>query len=185
MLTMQASQPTDLWGRCMDGDRSAWRELHRTHFPTVYAFLRAMGVRPGDLDDACQEVFVLVFRHLDQFQGRSQFRTWLYRLCVTQAGRVRRRARMWARLQWLLGEKGGLDRHQPGPDWSEQQAIDRVQRALDRLSPKLRVVLVLRELEGLEVDEIAKIAGCPEATVWTRLHHARKKVEAALTEEAP
>ena len=168
--------------QCADGDRSAWRALHREYFPVVHGFLRALGVPAADLDDGSQEVFVLLLRTIGQFEGRSAFRTWLYRLCVTQATRARRRARVRAKLGWLFGDDA--DRAVANTAgtiaWDEAAGARRVQRALDAMSEKHRLVLVLRELEGLEVATIAAIAGCPEATVWSRLHYARKEFEASL-----
>lgn len=168
--------------RCVEGERTAWRELHRIYFPTAYAFLRAMGLSATDAEDACQEVFLQIHRSLRQFEGRSDFRTWLYRLCVTQAARSRRRARVLSRLRWLVGEREEAEARTASLDWDEGQRLKRVQAGLETLSPKHRVVLVLREFEGLPVAEIAAIVGCPEATVWTRLHYARKQFESALGE---
>jgi RNA polymerase sigma-70 factor (ECF subfamily) len=166
--------------QCAEGDRSAWRELHRAYFPVVHGFLRAMGVPPADLDDVSQEVFVVLFRSIRQFEGRSAFRTWLYRLCVTQATRARRRAKVRAKLGWLLGDADRAVAAAAAMEWDEGTKAARMQKALDALSEKHRLVLVLRELEGLEVEAIAEIAGCPPATVWTRLHYARKEIEASL-----
>jgi RNA polymerase sigma-70 factor (ECF subfamily) len=166
--------------QCAEGDRSAWRELHREYFPVVHGFLRAMGVPAADLDDVSQEVFVLLMRTIRQFEGRSAFRTWLYRLCATQANRARRRARVRAKLGWLWGDDERVAEVPAPATWDEATAAQRVQKALDALSPKHRLVLVLREFEGLEADAIAEIAECPEATVWSRLHYARKEFEASL-----
>ena len=166
--------------QCAEGDRSAWRQLHREYFPVVHGFLRAMGVPAADLDDVSQEVFVLLHRTLRQFEGRSAFRTWLYRLCVTQASRARRRARVRAKLGWLWGDDARAAEIAAPLPWDEEAAARRVQKALDAMSPKHRLVLVLREFEGLEASAIAEIAECPEATVWSRLHYARKELEASL-----
>lgn len=166
--------------QCAEGDRTAWRELHRTYFPVVHGFLRAMGVPAADLDDVSQEVFVVLLRSIGQFEGRSSFRTWLYRLCVTQAGRARRRARVRSKLGWIFGS--GEEESAP-MQWDEGSSARRVQKALDGMSEKHRVVLVLREFEGLEIAAIAAIARCPEATVYSRLHYARKEFEASLEEQ--
>ena len=173
---------TAVFTQCAEGDRAAWRDLHRTYYPTVFAFLRALGVEGSDLDDGCQEVFVLLLRKIGQFERRSDFRTWLYRLCATQARRLRRRASMMSKITWLFGSSSPGE-PASGLEWDDAVAFRRVEKALAVLSPKLRLVLVLREFEGLDVDAVATIANCPEATVWTRLHYARKQFEASLREE--
>src|SRR5687767_9230314 len=80
--------------RCVEGDRSAWPQLHRQYYPIAAAFLRKLGVDERDLEDACQEVFLQMFRYVASFRGDADPKTWLYRLCVTQARSVRRRARL-------------------------------------------------------------------------------------------
>ena len=83
-----------LVSRCVSGDAEAWRTLHRSYHPIAAAFLRKMGVKDRDLEDACQEVFVQMFRYLPSFRGQAELKTWLYRLCATEAGNVRRRFRL-------------------------------------------------------------------------------------------
>ena len=185
MLSMQPAAEVDFLEQCVEGDRKAWCSLHETYFPVVFAFLRALGLEGADLEDGCQEVFVEVYRSLGSFEARSEFRTWLYRLCVTHAGRLRRRAGILAKLRWLLRNEQQSEAPIAGLDWDEQQTITRVQKALATLSAKHRLVLVLREFEGLSVEEIAAVAQCPESTVWTRLHYARKQFETNLEEGAP
>jgi RNA polymerase sigma-70 factor, ECF subfamily len=138
-----------------------------------------MGVGGGDLDDACQEVFVQVFRYLARFEHRAEFQTWLYKLCLTQAARLRRRRKLQQALGWLL-HQGRADASAVGHAWSEATAGERVRRALDRMKPMHREVFVLFELEGVEGGEMARILGCPATTVRRRLHYARLEFEQLL-----
>ena len=64
-----------------------------------------MGIPASEVEDASQEVFVQVFRYLARFEQRADFRTWLYKLCLSQASRVRRRRRVHEALDWLFGRK--------------------------------------------------------------------------------
>jgi len=166
-----------LFDRCVTGEGQAWHELHRSYYPTVRRFLIHLGVGDADLDDACQEVFVQVFRYLGRFEHRADFQTWLYKLCVTQANRLRRRRKLQQALGWLLGRERHGD---SGHAWTEAMAAERVRAALDRMKPLHRQVFVLFELEGVDGDEIARILGCPAATVRRRLHYAREEFEALL-----
>ena len=141
-------------------------------------FLTRMGVVGADLDDACQEVFVQVFRYLARFEHRSDFQTWLYKLCLSQSSRVRRRRRLQLALGWLLGREG-TDRT-AGQDWSDAMTGERVRQALDRMKPLHRQVFVLFELEAVDGEEIARVLDCPAATVRRRLHYARLEFEQLL-----
>jgi RNA polymerase sigma-70 factor, ECF subfamily len=163
-----------LLGRCVAGDHAAWRELHRTLHPAVAAFLRQMGVAPGDVDDVCQDVFLQVARYLPRFEQRAELKTWVYKICSSQASRLRRRRTLWRLLARMLalGESpAGM-----GGEGSAVAALDahrEMEMALEEMSPRQRLVFVLYELHGLCGEEIARIAGCPPATVRGRLREAR------------
>jgi RNA polymerase sigma-70 factor (ECF subfamily) len=164
--------------RCRRGDHAAWRALYDRYAPTVHRFLSALGVPPSEREDACQDVFVAVYRSLARFRGEARLSTWIYRIAARGAGRAVQRRRLQALISTLL-----LREPPPAPTADPSERTARLQLLDDmigRLTPKKRLVLVLFEIEELPVDEIAKIAGCPENTVWSRLHHAR----AELTEMA-
>jgi RNA polymerase sigma-70 factor (ECF subfamily) len=140
----------------------------------VYRFLSALGVAADEREDALQEVFVAVFRSLASFRGEAQLSTWIYRIASRHAGRLGRRRRVRDVLSTLLLRE---PLPPPVPDPAERAAeIHFVDRLLNRLTPKKRTVLVLFEIEGLPVEEIARIVDCPENTVWSRLHHARSEM---------
>jgi RNA polymerase sigma-70 factor (ECF subfamily) len=165
-----------LLDRCVVGEGEAWRDLVRTYHPVACRFLRRLGVGPADMDDACQDVFVQVFRYLARFENRADFQTWLYKLCLSQANRVRRRRKLQDALGWLWGRAPTVG----DPAWSESDAAYKVERALARMKPLHRQVFVLFELEGVEGKEIARVLGCPATTVRRRLHDARLEFEALL-----
>jgi RNA polymerase sigma-70 factor (ECF subfamily) len=168
--------------RCVAGEAEAWRELHRTYHPVVRSFLRRLGVMAGEEEDACQEVFVQVLRYLKRFEQRAELKTWLYRLCLTQANRLRRWRGLRAR--WRVLFPGPAEPRldgEAGRDWSEAEMDRRVAEALRQMKERHREVFVLYELEGLPGEQIARILGCPEPTVWRRLHHARQEFGAFVT----
>src|SRR6185436_20419640 len=88
--------------QALSGEAEAARELHRQYLPIAASFLRKLGARPEELEDAGQEVFLQFFRHLAGFRGEAEIKTWLYRLCITEARRVRRRRRIGTELAALL-----------------------------------------------------------------------------------
>jgi RNA polymerase sigma-70 factor (ECF subfamily) len=160
----------ELVTRCRQGDRLAWRQLYDRHAPLVYRFLSALGVARDEREDAVQDVFLAVSRSLESFRGEAQLSTWIYRIAARHAGRLGRRRRVRDVLRTLL-----LREPVPAAPESVERAAEMhfIDRLLSRLSAKKRTVLVLFEIEGLRVDEIARIVDCPENTVWSRLHHAR------------
>lgn len=175
-LSLAAPTEGALVERCVSGDQAAWRDLYRVNYPVAAAFLRKLGVRDRELDDATQEVFVQLFRYLPRFRGDAQLKTWLYKLCMTQA----RRARRWRAVSGTLQRWFSNEEPVTGLEFSEGEARKRVQAALDRLNDGERLVLVLYEFEGLSGEEIARVAGCPVATVWRRLHYARRRFTDSL-----
>ncbi len=165
--------------RCVAGEPAAWRGLHRHYHRTALAVLRRLGVAPHQLEDACQEVFLDVFQYLPRFRHEADFRTWLYRICVSHARVARRRARVASLLGGLLTSFSGEGGGQP---LDEESASRKLAKAVDKLSEAERVVFVLFELEGLSGKEVAQIIERPEATVFRRLHDARKRFTAAIEE---
>jgi len=163
--------------RCVAGEQAAWRSLHRRYQPTAVAVLRRLGVTPDQLEDVAQDVFINVFRYLPRFRHEADFQTWLYCICVSHARLARRRARAVSFLKRLLPSTGAEPAGQP---LEEGQASRQLAQALDRLSDAERVVFVLFELEGLSGKEVADVVRCPPATVFRRLHDARKRFGAAL-----
>jgi RNA polymerase sigma-70 factor, ECF subfamily len=182
---LAVSTALSLVDRCVAGEAGAWRELHRTYYPVVRSFLRRMGVQAGEEEDACQEVFVQVLRYLKRFEQRAELKTWLYRLCMSQANVLRRRRALRSRFGFgRPAQPVALD-GDAGRQWSEAEMDRQVAAALARMKPRHREVFVLYELEGLPGEQIARILRCPEPTVWRRLHHARQEFGALVTGAEP
>jgi RNA polymerase sigma-70 factor (ECF subfamily) len=168
---------------CARGSDEAWRALHFRYYPVTVAFLRKFGVREPDLEDASQEVFLQMHRYLPRFRGSSELKTWLYRLCITQARHVRRRRRLGEALRsWL--SRAPESTSGSSPEFCEASARRRIEAALERLSEHERLALVLYDMEGLAGKQVAEILRCKEATLWRRLHYARKKFVEALQASA-
>src|SRR5579862_9114134 len=168
--------------RCVEGDMSAWRTLYDRHFPDVERLIFSLGIGDAEADDVCQEIFVIIYKNLARFRGEARLSTWIYRLATREAIRFARRRRLVRGLTDLFARDR---RDTPRADWSESEAGRRhyLRQLLDKLPPERRLALVLYEIEGVPVSEIARISDCAENTVWTRLHRARTDLE-KLAKEA-
>src|SRR2546421_470618 len=159
-----------------EGEEEAFDELVERHRRRVYGLVcRLAGV--AEAEDLAQEVFLAAYRSLPGFRGESTFATWLYRITIyTCSHHVRRR-----RLETTELEEEEPDRRRErDPEQSALRAelCDRVRAAIDALPQKLRLVIVLRDLQGLSYEEIADAARCPIGTVRSRLHYATQRLAA-------
>ncbi|MFZ5893667.1 MAG: RNA polymerase sigma factor [Myxococcota bacterium] len=158
--------------------------LYDHWFPHVARWLRALSVPEADIEDLAQDVFLVVRRRLDDFDGRN-VPGWLYRISARQARQHRRRR--W--VQNFFSRHHGIDIEDL--PWNGSSAISMLetqekqrllQRLVEKLSEKRRVTFWLFEVEGYGGEEIAEILDVPLNTVWTRLHHARKDFFVLLAE---
>lgn len=168
--------------RCVAGDEAAWASLYSRYARSTANFLQRLGVAPEALDDAVQEVFLQAFRSLDKFRGEAAIKTWLCRLAVTQARRSREKARFARRIRQLLALELSPDLAWDDPHCGQAERL--LQAGLRQLTALEREAFVLYELEGQGGTELATILGCPEATVYRRLHDARKKFQTFIVSEA-
>lgn len=156
--------------------------IFREHAPYVWRVLRRLGVGEDDVEDACQEVFVVVHRRLSSFDRACAVRTWLYGICARVASEHRRKAqrRREAPAQDELPEIGSPAAQEDALE--ERRARDRLDLALSELDDDKRAVLVLYEIEGLTMQEVAEALGCPLQTAYSRHQAARKIVVRKLTQ---
>jgi RNA polymerase sigma-70 factor (ECF subfamily) len=151
------------------------RTLYQEHAPFVRRVIIRLGAPAADIDDLLQEVFLIALKKIDEFEGRSSHRTWLYGISLRVVAASRRRAKVRA----LLGfgsavEEQAVDERSPLTAIERRDAQIQVHKALNKISEKKRAVFILFEVEGLSGEEIAEAVGCPLKTVWTRLYHARQ-----------
>jgi RNA polymerase sigma-70 factor (ECF subfamily) len=169
--------------RLRDRDERAFRELIENHRDRVFNLTyRMLGNRP-EAEDVAQEVFITVFKTIDTFREESKFSTWLYRVTVNHCkNRIKYLARRHDRDRDELdeasretnGASGGPVRHvQPDQALESAQLEVLLQEAIAKLDDDHRVVVVLREIEDLSIEEICEITGLPDGTVKSRLHRAR------------
>jgi RNA polymerase sigma-70 factor, ECF subfamily len=159
---------------------AGFEQVYAQHFAFVWRCLRALGVRDGAVDDAAQEVFMVVHRRLPEFRGESDLKTWLYGITRHVAAHHQRSVR----------RKGS--QHDPihpdlpgtGPSpldaAADAEAGAFVTDFVASLAPKLRDVFVLASLEQTSVPEVAQVLSIPVNTAYTRLRAARALFQRAL-----
>lgn len=180
-----------LVGAARDGDEAAFGVLVQKYQQRVFSVVYQFVNNVDDANELAQQTWIKVWRKLHTFKGKSEFFTWVYRIAsFVSLDYLRKRKRK--REDELLDEleprrEVGAEpaaSSNPRPDRQVEQAEIRVrfEEALEQLSAEHRMILVLREVEGLSYEEIAKTMKCRKGTVMSRLYYARKAIQAYMEE---
>ncbi len=176
--------------KCQNGDTQAFNELVTRYRGKVYAMTYNMVRNEQDAWDLAQDSFLKAWKSISYFRGQSSFYTWLYRISTNVT------------IDWLRKKKNqthsefdeniGLSNVEPGSGTSsvgelapykklEQEEIrKRIDEAVSKLSPEHRAVILMKEMDGLQYNEIADTLECSIGTVMSRLFYARKKLQSLL-----
>lgn len=178
-----------------NGDKEAFRELVERYQRRVLAVVMGMLHDREAALEVTQETFIKAFRSIGRFKGDASFYTWIYRIAVNLA--IDHQRREWRRpltdstrntgndgqTEELLDRIGDENpRGDPFEATKDSELRQRVLAAIDELTPDHKAVILLRELEGLSYEEISRVMQCSKGTVMSRLHYARKKLQARLKE---
>jgi RNA polymerase sigma-70 factor, ECF subfamily len=186
MATMLADTSTastgtglDLVRRAQQGDVAAFERLYREHVDRVFALCLRLSADAERAEELAQDVFVRAWEKLDTFQGRSAFSTWLHRLAVNVVLGDRRSEKV--RVSRVFGTETPEGFEAP-PDAAPLDPADRLdlERAIAKLPPGARAVLVLHDVEGYRHEEIARMQGTAVGTCKAQLHRARKLLREML-----
>jgi RNA polymerase sigma-70 factor, ECF subfamily len=156
--------------------RPEFEHVFSNHCRFVWRALARLGVQSRDVPDACQEVFLVVHRRLDDFEpSRSALSGWLYGICLRVASDYRRRnpSRNEAPLELLADPAGETNQ---STELEQRRAWQRLADVLSQMGADKADVFVLYELEGVAMSEVASLLHCPLQTAYARLHAARKLV---------
>ena len=157
----------------LNGDAAAQQRLYdECHHRIFRLAARIVGLQ--DAPDVTQQTFLQAFRSIDQFSGGARFATWLYRLAVNESLQHlrRNRGRRYRTLDWEPMDESRDEEN------AEQKEL--LTQAIARIDPELRVILLLREVEGLSYKDIAEALQIPEGTVGSRLNRARRELRQHL-----
>jgi RNA polymerase sigma-70 factor (ECF subfamily) len=186
VLMARATGDTDLElvERHRYGDRAAFEQIYRRHAEMVFNLALRMTGDPEEAADVSQETFLRVHRHCGRFRGQSSLKTWIYRVAVNCCRSRFRRNQTW-RTRIVSGSLERIEQvadTRRGPE-DRTLARDRgetVMQALLRLPEPFREAVVLRDLEGLTYEEIARVVGTRIGTVRSRIARGRDRLRALL-----
>ena len=182
----------ELLKKCQSGDREAFNILVETYQRQVINLAYGMLSNSEDATDAAQEVFIKVYRNIDNFEGKSSLATWIYRITSNVCKDfLRKRTRTLQAVSIYEGSEDDDDRPMEIKDSSPtpQEHIEmtetqrEVRKALDELPEEYKSVIVMYDLEGLSYDEISNVLQCPVGTIKSRLNRARKALKKNLSEK--
>jgi RNA polymerase sigma-70 factor, ECF subfamily len=159
-----------------------FEELYHQHFAYIWRALRCLGVPAAAIDDAAQEVWVVVHRRLPEFQGRSQLKTWLFGIALNVNRNRRRSVRRHPEYELPLDVASNA--HDPGLEHEGREAWQRVSEYLATLDQQRREVFVCCLLEGLSAPEAAEVTGLPVATIYDRVRALRRSFKSWLERRA-
>lgn len=177
---------THLIRRCREQDTEAFRWLISRYQARIFSFVRRMLPDASEAEDVTQEVFVKAYRSIRSYDGRAAFTTWLFKiasnLCVDRARRRKRRGDSLsldsaARQALLMPADSTWDPQQLAVASEMREALE---AAIAAMSEKLKPVLLLHDLEGMDYQQIADTLGIPLGTVKSRLFLARGHLQSAL-----
>lgn len=194
MASSRSSQPTLKRTSTTTDLRNAFDTLYRDHVDLIYRYASRLCGETEAAKDLVQETFLNAFRGFKRFRGEARISTWLYTIASRACLRMRRRRkgepeRELSLEEFIPSHDGELRLQLPGEDLSPEEVLHNKQlrqalnNAIDRLPPKYKMVLVLRDMEGLSAKEVGTIMGLQERAVKSRLHRARLFVRRELSRQ--
>jgi RNA polymerase sigma-70 factor, ECF subfamily len=185
----ESEQDMRLILRAQGGDSGAFRLLVERHQRRVFAIALGLVRDEQDAREIAQEAFLRVHKGLPQFHGGSSFFTWLYRIVTNLSiDLMRKPSRREAELHFALEADEGESPLLPASDADPFDVVRRgqlslrIQHALEQLPPYHRGVILMREVEGMSYEEMAEAMQVSKGTIMSRLFHARKKLQRALSD---
>lgn len=163
-------------GPSLVGDIAA---IYAAHAGFVWRVLRGMGIAQAQIEDAVQDVFIVVHRRYAEFDHRSKLQTWLFAICYRVA-QTHRRRQASARVLVSADDQLSVQTRSPAEQAEQHEELRLLFTLLDRLDEAKRMVLLLAEVEGMTAPEISETLGLPLNTVYSRLRRARAEFSQAL-----
>src|SRR5262245_23032905 len=167
------------------GDRAAFDELVRRTYVDTYTLAMRLTAHEEDSHDVAQESYLRAWKGINRFRGDAQFSTWMYRITANAAATLvqKRRRRRTESLEFVEEPVDVSIEAQPEAATESSVGLEELARAVAALPPKLRSVVVLKDVYGLSHEAIAEDLGISVAAAKVRLHRGRKRLRDVLFEE--
>jgi RNA polymerase sigma-70 factor (ECF subfamily) len=174
--------------RILSGEKELFEILMRRCNQTLYRIVRSYLAEESDVEDAMQNTYLKAFDKLQQFQGHASFSTWLIKIGINESlltlREIKKNKNLYAGEKEAPNEKiiQLPDSKQMNPEKLaiRQETIQLIERAIDQLPEKYRVIYVLKEIEGLDNKEIQNCLGISDSNIKVRLHRAKSLLKEAL-----
>ena len=176
---IEREEQTGIIEACKRGDRAAFHLLFEAYKDKVYSIALHYGSDPTMAHDVTQQVFLKLFTVIDQFRQDSEFATWLYRIVANACVDEQRKRKRFVPFSQEVDVKDTVTQSQDQA-YHRRQVAESVRGAIAELSPKLRMPILLKYVEGLSYDEIAQALGCSIGTVSSRLNRGHKMLATRL-----
>ncbi len=181
----------ELLARSLDGDLNAFEVIVNRYKDRLYNFVLRFVKDQQTAEDIVQDTFLRAYRNRESFQAVAKFSTWIYTIAGNLAKSELRRRKRWRFLSiGVQNEDTGATFELPDtsatPDSNTETMLaeSRIQEAISRLPDRYREAVILRDIEGLDYDEISQIIGCPLGTVKSRINRGRLRLQEELSDLA-
>jgi RNA polymerase sigma-70 factor, ECF subfamily len=167
------------------GERGAFDELVRRTYVEMYTLAVRLTANEEDASDVVQEAYLRAWKGIRRFRGDAQFTTWMYRITANAASTMtqRRRRQRVTHIDEVAEPVEMRVEHQPEGAAESAAALEELSVAVSDLPPKLRAIIVLKDVYGLSHEDIAEELGISVAAAKVRLHRGRKKLRDLLYED--
>lgn len=171
----------EIIGACKKGDRDAFRDLFEAHKDRVYTIAFHYSGNEAMAHDVTQQVFLKLFTSINQFHEDSQFTTWLYRIVANACTDEHRKLRRFVPFSPEIEVRTMVEKGSQEEAYHRREVAVSVSGAIAELTPKLRLPILLKYVEGLSYDEIAESLGLSIGTVSSRLNRGHKMLARKLS----
>ncbi len=175
--------------RCQKGDRTAFEQLYKQYASDVYSMSLRMVNSEDIAEEITQETFISIYKNIERFQFQSAFTTWVYRIVIRRVSDFFRKNKSHLSKTVSLYNQSGeipIQAAEPGPSpfvqAQENEKERHIEEAIHKLKDKQRTILLLRYMNHMQYEEIAKVLNCRVGTVKSRLNRAHKSLETILVE---
>lgn len=176
-------ETADILAKCKKGDHEAWNQMINSYSKSVYNIALNFFAERDIAQDVTQEIFIKIYHNLDKFRDERNFSSWVFTLSRNYCIDYWRKNKKYFSHTQELDEKISSAKPTPEENSINESEIEKLRKKITQLEPELRLILILRDIQDLSYQEIAKNFSIPEGTVKSRINRARLKLAQAFVRE--